>query len=141
MFLGQLAHQRERLERTRRRHRRIGRTAGKRLGVGRQSADQWRRLHHLRLRGSLAAPGRPALTGLPDDGQDAANVERGALRRAVMENHSGDRRGHLDDCLGRFDLDEDLVDLDLAAHRDQPADNVRLGQAFPDVGKLELVRH
>src|SRR5690606_1254663 len=45
------------------------------------------------------------------------------------------------DRLVGFHLDHCLVDLDPAPDRNDPADDLGFGQAFPDVGKAELVGH
>ena len=51
---------------------------------------------------------------------------------------TGEGRGELDDRLGCLDVDDRLVDRDLIADADAPADDLGLGEALTDVGQREL---
>jgi hypothetical protein len=52
----------------------------------------------------------------------------------MTEHDSGIRRGDLHHCLVGLYLDDRLVGLDLASLRNQPADDLGLGQALSYVG-------
>jgi hypothetical protein len=54
-----------------------------------------------------------------------------------LADRAGERRGQLDERLGRLDLDEHVVDLDGVAGRDAPLDDLGLGEAFADVRQVE----
>ena len=58
-----------------------------------------------------------------------------------LKDRAGEGRGHLDDGLVRLDLAQRLVDLDLIALLDGPADDLALGDPFTDVRKPELFGH
>ena len=54
-------------------------------------------------------------------------------------DHAGDRRFHLDRRLVGHHVGELLVFLDLVADLDVPGDDLGLGNAFANVGELELI--
>jgi hypothetical protein len=64
---------------------------------------------------------------------------------ALLDEEGGDRAvpraGQLHDGLRGLDVHDDLVDFDRVARLDVPRHDVGLGEAFPDVGELELSRH
>ncbi len=67
---------------------------------------------------------------------DSRHVARAAVQR---DHFAGDGRGHLHRCLVGHDIDEVLVLLDSVPRLDVPGDDLRLGSAFADIGKLEDV--
>lgn len=60
--------------------------------------------------------------------------------RMEADDASGVRAGEFDDGLRGLDLDDHLIDVDLIADLDLPGDQLRLGEAFAEVGKDEFAR-
>ena len=54
-----------------------------------------------------------------------------------LADRARERRGQLDERLGRLDLDDDVVDLDLVAGADAPLHDLGLGQPFADIRQVE----
>ena len=84
--------------------------------------------------------GRGSLVGVADRDDRRADRDHLALGHHQLEHGAGVRRRQLDQRLGGLDLDHDVVDLDDVADLDLPGHDLGLGQAFTDVGQLEL-RH
>jgi hypothetical protein len=55
----------------------------------------------------------------------------------AFDDRAGDRRADLDGCLLRHHVDQRLVLLDALADRHVPGDDLRLGDAFANVGQPE----
>ena len=72
---------------------------------------------------------------------DAPDRHDFALLGVQLGDDAVDRRGDLDEGLVRLDLGEWLVLRNLVADGDEPLDDLPLGDAFADVGELELSRH
>ena len=81
------------------------------------------------------------LARFADHDQDRANSDRLPLGPAVAEHDACIGRRDLDNCLVGLDLDNGLVGFDTLPLRDEPADDLRLGQTLPDVGKPEFLGH
>ncbi len=54
---------------------------------------------------------------------------------------TGERGRQLHDRLRRLEFDDGLVDRDLVTRRDEPGDDLGLGQALAEVGQDELAAH
>ena len=54
---------------------------------------------------------------------------------------AGERRRQLHDRLGGLELDDGLVDRHLVAGRDEPRDDLGLGEALAEVGEDEVAAH
>ena len=78
---------------------------------------------------------------LADHDQHRAHRDDVALRDQDPGDHARRGRRDLDRRLVGLDLDERVVLRDLLPLRDEPARDLALGQALPEIGQLELVRH
>ena len=92
------------------------------------------------------APRRPeprpaALSAVAEAQQDRADLDALAGLDVHGGHASAERRGQLDLGLLGLHQEDGLVLLDLVALRDEDADDLRLGEAFPEVGQLEFFRH
>ncbi len=76
-----------------------------------------------------------------DHDENGADGHRLALLDEDLRDLPGRRGRDLDGRLVRLDLDQRLILADLVALGDEPARDLALGQAFAEVGELELVRH
>ena len=87
-------------------------------------------------------PGRPTVCGCLVAGVDhddrGPDVDRGALLDQDLGDRAGPRDRQLDQGLGRLDLHDDVVDLDLVADLDLPGDDLGLDEALTGVREVEL---
>ncbi len=95
-----------------------------------------------RVRGTVRGRGgRGAVVDL-EGHQGGADGDCLALLRVQGRDDARVRGREVDEGLGRLDLGDDLVELDVVARVDVPTDDVGLGEAFPEVGEAELAhRH
>ena len=96
---------------------------------------------HGRLALPAVALGDPGFARLADHDEHRAHLHDLALLRLDLQDRPGHGRGQLHRGLVRHHLDEGLVLLDAVALLDQPADDLALVDALPDVGQLELKGH
>ena len=85
--------------------------------------------------------GRAALPASPKLSSTAPDLDALAGLHVHGGHAPAERRGQLD--LGLLGLHEEdgLILLDLVTLGDENADDLRLGEAFPEVGQLEVSRH
>src|SRR5262249_47484512 len=72
-----------------------------------------------------------------DSDDRRADLDHRPLGVMDLEHLAGPLRRDLDGGLGRLDLADRLVELDLVTDRDEPLEDLALGQPFPEVGKVE----
>src|SRR5699024_9460412 len=98
----------------------VGLDGGEGVGGGRS---------HVRRGTRALAPVR----GESDDG--GADIDGLPFLHQQGADRSLEGGGKLDQRLRGLDLDDDLVQLNAVAWRNLPLDDLRLGQAFPDIGE------
>ena len=118
-----------------------GRNSPGRRRSQRGSVRAWRARPHRHLRSSGTAGGT-AVVALHLEGNDRlADLHDGAGLFVQGRDHTGERRGKLDDGLGRFDLRDDLVERDGVPHRDLPRDDFRFSETLTEVRQPEFLDH
>ena len=117
-----------------------GSRADRRRRVGRDDRDE--RLGGLARRLVTGLDGAQELLALlADHDQHRTDGRDVPLLDEDLEHGPGARRRDLDGRLVGLDLDERLILLDVVALGDEPAGDLRLGEALAEIGQLELVRH
>ena len=110
--------------------------SGRRTGSGRRARRP--------SRGRAGAAGAAAGDGAPGVGEaqeDRADLDPLPGLDVDPVDPPAERRGQLDLRLLGLDHEDGLVLLDLLPLRDQDADDLRLGEAFPEIGQPEVSRH
>ena len=82
-----------------------------------------------------------ALAGCADDDELSSDGRELTFGHEDLQHRPGVRRRDLDGRLVGLDLDERVVLGDLLPLRDEPAGDLALGEALPQVRKLERARH
>ena len=96
---------------------------------------------HARRRPAVTLVTRTHLDPRLGDGEQGLACADGVPGVCVKaDDLPGVRAGELDDGLRGLDLDDHLIDVDLVSDLDLPRDQLRLGEAFAEVGKDELAR-
>ena len=85
--------------------------------------------------------GLAPLSGVAEAQEDRADLDALAGLDVDGRHASAERRGQLDLRLLGLHQEDGLVLLDLVALRDEHADDLRLGETFPEIGQPELFRH
>ena len=118
-----------------------GRRAHRRRRVGRDD-------RHERLPRGLAARGRPGIDGseellalLADHDEHRTHRRDDALVDEDLQHRPRPRRRDLDRRLVGLDLDERLILTDVVPLGDEPARDLRFGEALAQVGEPKLVGH